>query len=227
MISPALQVQTFGYGIVANLLTPEQADALVADLYSVQQAAGTGNVRNLLRIPAVRTLANDPYIHDLIEKILGPGAKPVRGILFDKTPQENWNVLWHQDLSIAVKERYDIPGYGPWSVKDGVPHVQPPRTVLEQMLTIRIHLDDCGDDNGPLRVIPSSHTAGVLSSAAIEQWKQRSNIVTCTGPKGSALLIRPLLLHASGKATAPTRRRVIHLEYAATELNTALQWYET
>src|SRR5437868_2126166 len=99
MISPALQVQTFGYGILASVLAPAQADALAAELDAVQRAAGSGNVRNLLRVPGVRELAHNGYVRDVVDKVLGPGAKPVRAILFDKTPAENWSVLWHQDLS--------------------------------------------------------------------------------------------------------------------------------
>src|SRR5690348_17331497 len=116
MIAPSLQVQTFGYGVLADVLTPAQADALAAELDAVQQSAGEPNVRNLLRVPAVRQLADNLYLRDVLDKVLGPGAIPVRAILFDKTPDANWNVLWHQDLSIAVKEKRDVLGYGPWSV---------------------------------------------------------------------------------------------------------------
>ena len=148
----------------------------------------------------------------------------VRGILFDKTPGANWKVGWHQDLSIAVKKRVDVPGFGPWSEKAGVPHVQPPCAVLEQMLTIRLHLDECGEDNGPLRVLPGSHTKGKMAPQEIKAYRQATEPVICACPRGGALLMRPLLLHASSLATSPKHRRVVHLEFAAQPLPGGLEW---
>src|SRR5262245_7189469 len=86
-----------------------------------------------------------------VEPILGPGAFVVRGLFFDKTPRANWKVSWHQDLTIAVRVRIEAPGFGPWSLKAGVVHVQPPAEILERMATVRLHLDDCSESNGPLR----------------------------------------------------------------------------
>ncbi len=150
--------------------------------------------------------------------MVGPRFFPVRGILFDKTPQGNWKVPWHQDLSIAVASRVEVPGFEPWSIKDGVVHVQPPVQVLEAMVTLRLHLDDCGLDNGPLRVLPGTHLLGkVETPPAVPE-------VVCCLPAGGALLMRPLLMHASSAATGPGRRRVIHLEFACESLPGGLEW---
>lgn len=150
----------------------------------------------------------------------------MRGILFDKTPDANWKVAWHQDLSIAVRAKHDALGYGPWSVKAGIPHVQPPVNVLRSMLTVRLHLDECDERNGPLQVLPGSHVDGVLAPAEIETWRQRIKPVACLVPAGGALLMRPLILHASSPAKRPTHRRVIHIEYAAAELADGIEWYD-
>lgn len=133
---------------------------------------------------------------------------------------------WHQDRSIGVKQRLDAPGYGPWSVKAGVPHVQPPPSVLEQMLTLRIHLDHCGVDNGPLRVLPGSHARGILSDEMIAHLRSEVAPRDCTCLAGGALLMRPLLLHASSPAKFPAHRRVVHLEYSAGTLSDGLEWFD-
>jgi ectoine hydroxylase-related dioxygenase (phytanoyl-CoA dioxygenase family) len=148
----------------------------------------------------------------------------VRGILFDKLPGANWKVTWHQDLSIAVKERHELPGYGPWSVKEGVPHVQPPIEVLKKMLTLRLHLDDCFVDNGPVRVLAKTHDMGLLDTAKIAALRQQLPEIPATTSAGGILLMRPLLLHASSAAVAPKHRRVIHIEYAQSELPPPLKW---
>jgi ectoine hydroxylase-related dioxygenase (phytanoyl-CoA dioxygenase family) len=151
----------------------------------------------------------------------------VRGLLFDKTPEANWPVPWHQDLTIAVNARTEAPGYGPWTVKGGVPHVRPPIAVLEAMLTLRVHLDDCDATQGPLRVVPGSHTNGRLDAAEIRGWLDRVPPVNCLVPQGGVLLMRPLILHASSSATNPRHRRVVHLEYAATGLPGNVGWFES
>ena len=178
--------------------------------------------RNVLDIPAIAAVARLPAVRELIEPVLGKSARPVRGLLFDKTPQANWTVPWHQDRSIAVAGKIDIPGYGPWSTKAGVVHVQPPVEVLRSMLTIRIHLDDCGPDNGPLRVVPGTHhdllDAAMVDAAAAGP--QRA--LTC--PAGGAVLMRPLVLHASSPATSPNHRRGLDIEYSAGELPGGLRW---
>lgn len=181
--------------------------------------------RNLLALPEVRNLAALRAIRDLVEPVLGKDALPVRALFFDKTPEANWPVLWHQDLTIAVAERHDSEGWGPWSVKAGIPHVEPPPGLLAAMLTIRLHLDDCHADNGPLRVIPGSHNLGRLSRERIQTIRQQRPEVTCIAPEGSALLMRPLLLHASSPAKTPAHRRVLHIEFAPEDaLPAPLSW---
>lgn len=154
----------------------------------------------------------------MIDPVVGAGARAVRGIFFDKTPGANWPVPWHQDLSLAVAEKRDVDGWTAWSVKSGVHHVQPPAPILERMLTVRLHLDDCGADSGPLRVRPGTHAMGRLTREAIETTRDTIAEQTCCVKKGDALLMRPLLLHASSAATNPSHRRVIHLEYAPPDL---------
>jgi len=127
---------------------------------------------------------------------------------------------------IAVKEKHNVDGYGAWSVKDSIPHVRPPREVLEQMLTVRLHLDCCDSGNGPLRVIPGSHQGGIFSPDAIQRKQNETAEKVCCVERGGCVVISPLLLHASAKAIRPRRRRVVHLEFANVELPEPLDWYE-
>lgn len=186
---------------------------------------GVYAIRNLLEVlPAARAVARSPAVRALVEPVLGPDCFAVRAVLFDKTPAAPWKVAWHQDLSIAVCERVEAEGFGPWSVKAGVVHVQPPARVLEGVLAVRLHLDDCGEANGPLKVLPGSHASGRLGAAEIWRRRERGGAVTCVVPRGGALLMRPLLLHSSPAPTAPRRRRVVHFEFAAAPLPGGLRW---
>jgi Phytanoyl-CoA dioxygenase (PhyH) len=221
-----------GYLLVPGVLGAARVSALLDALDRVSEGAGAlrraGSVyglRNLLStLPEVRRLADSGELRAWVEPLLGREAFPVRGLLFDKPAHANWKVPWHQDLTIAVRERVDVPGFGAWSIKSGVAHVQPPVSVLERMLAVRLHLDDCGETNGPLRVLPGSHTHGRLDAAAIRQWREGAAPVACLASRGGIVLMRPLLLHASSPARAPEHRRVIHLEFAAGPLPGGLQW---
>ena len=149
----------------------------------------------------------------------------VRSILFDKTPEENWPVLWHQDLSIAVKGKKELRGYGPWSVKDGVAHVQPPSEVLQQMVTLRVHLDPSAESNGALRVIRSSNKSGKMKPSSVPAAVERGEEVVCACVPGDVLKMSPLILHASRRSEQPSRRRVLHFEYAHKDsLHPELRW---
>lgn len=224
-------VDHHGFAIVRSVLDQETIDWILAALGPT--GPGTGHtspgrryaIRNLLEVvPLVREVAASASVRRGVEPVLGPAAFPVQAIFFDKPPWANWKVPWHQDLTIPVKARIDVPGFGPWSVKGGVPHVQPPAEVLERLLIVRLHLDASTEENGPLRVIPGSHQHGKLSHAEIQRWRERQTEAMCLVPRGGALLMRPLLLHASSAARTPDHRRVIHLEYAADPLPGGLEW---
>jgi hypothetical protein len=180
--------------------------------------------RNLLEVPGIVEIAESRPVRSIIDPLLGASARPVRGILFDKTPEANWVVPWHQDLSIAVRERIDVEGYGPWSVKAGVVHVQPPVHILHRMVTIRLHLDDCLARHGPLRVIPGSHRK-ILDPISLSRAIETGPQVTCEVAAGGAVVVRPLIAHASSPAKELSHRRVVHLEYAGIDLPGGLRWH--
>ena len=220
-------VERDGWAVTAPVVPQLAVDRLVAELELVAASqAARGGVRNLLDVsPAVRGLAASPPVRSAAEAVLGPGCFAVRATLFDKTPEANWKVVWHQDVSIAVRERASVTGFGPWSEKAGVPHVQPPADLLERMLAVRVHLDDCGAANGPVRVLPGSHRVGRLSADAIDGWRAGAEPVDCLAERGAVLAFRPLLLHASSRASSPAHRRVVHFEFAAEELPEPLAWH--
>jgi ectoine hydroxylase-related dioxygenase (phytanoyl-CoA dioxygenase family) len=203
-------------------------DSVVAQLRATVApfaTSGRGGVRNLLDFGEIQALATLAPIRRLVSAALGAECFAVRALFFDKTPDANWKVIWHQDLTIATKERAEVADYGPWTEKSSVPHVQPPISVLERMLAIRVHLDPCGIENGPVRVLDGSHRLGRLSADAIDALRRREPQVDCIVEQGGVLAFRPLILHASSPSTAPAHRRVIHIEFATGELNPPLEWH--
>ncbi len=151
---------------------------------------------------------------------------PVRGIYFDKSADANWQVSWHHDLTVALRDHVEHPGFGPWSVKGGIPHAHAPAACLEQMLTVRLHLDDANETNGALRVLPGSHRFGRLTDEQANELCASVPEHLCVASAGAALLMRPLLLHASSRSSSGAHRRVLHLEYAGFRLPQELQWHE-
>lgn len=185
------------------------AEVLAGCLRLTEARVEGGGTRRLFeRIPELAELLTDVNG--------GPDMVLCRSILFDKTAESNWKVGWHQDVTLACEARFEREGWTNWTVKEGVPHVQPPVAVLEQMLTLRLHLDPCGADNGPLRVLFGSHRFGRLSAEEIQRLVGSQAAVDCLCEAGEILAMRPLLVHSSGSALRPGRRRVIHLEFCTT-----------
>jgi hypothetical protein len=210
-----------GIGYLPRFISPAECQNYLAALAPLAKAGD----RQLLLIPAIARLANSARLLDTVAPYLPGKPQLVRAIYFDKSPKVNWLVPWHQDLTIAVRENLDVPGYGPWSVKDGIPHVQPPVAVLESMITLRLHLDDTDETNGVLRVLPGTHRRGKLTAAEIAAARQDVTEFLCTATQGDAYLMRPLLLHASSRSTSDRHRRVLHFEYAGCELSGGLAWH--
>lgn len=228
------QLDSDGYAIIRGVAGPGAIEFLRSAFdhaasggAAARRAGAVYASRKALTIPAVRAWAASGPAYDLARSALGADARPVRGILFDKRPEANWPVAWHQDVTIAVRERRDVAGFGPWSVKAGTPHVQPPAAVLEQMVTVRLHLDDASRTNGALRVIAGSHRFGKLSRERVQRATGSARDVTCEVATGDVVLMRPLLLHSSAPSEAPHHRRVVHVEYASGPLADGLEWAET
>jgi hypothetical protein len=216
-------VTTDGFAIIPEVLAPAQVERL-RSLFAEVTTAGQ---RGILELAEIQELAEAPEILRCLQPYFATRPFPVRGIFFDKNlagAAANWLVPWHQDRTIVVQAKTAHAGFGPWSVKDGRPHVQPPAAVLESMLTIRLHLDPTDSSNGALRVLPGTHRSGFLSSAEISLQREQQAEFICEVSQGAALLMRPLLLHASGRSTSAVSRRVIHLEYASEPLPPGLDW---
>jgi ectoine hydroxylase-related dioxygenase (phytanoyl-CoA dioxygenase family) len=164
--------------------------------------------------PDVQRVAHDPRLLAIAGEFLGEFTVPFRATLFDKSPDRNWLVTWHQDTALPLEECRAAPDWGPWSVKSGITYAHAPARALCRVVALRLHFDDSGSDNGPLRVIPGTHRLGVLSDAALDQVVQRTSPVDCLVTAGGIVAMRPLILHASSKAETARPRRILHLEYA-------------
>jgi len=223
-----------GFAVVPDVLDAGTIDGILEGLerVSIEDVPGTRTgkaygIRNLLNVfPMARAIANDWRLVSLIDPAPNPRFRVVRGIFFDKHSEANWKVAWHQDLTIAVRRQCEVEGYGPWSVKAGITHVQPSVSVLENMIALRVHLDETDESNGALRVLPGSHKHGRLNAQDVQAWKERGPVVTCAVRKGGVMLMKPLLLHASSAALEPRHRRVLHFEYASCELEGGLEWFD-
>ncbi len=206
------------------VIEPATLCSIITSLATESNTHLRGGMRNLLDLPWVCELARSTPVREAASSVLGLDCFAVRGLFFDKSVDANWRVPWHQDLTVAVREKHEVEGFGPWSIKANVHHVQAPEILLTHMLAVRIHLDDCGPNNGPLRLIPNSHSIGILSPASIEKCVTDREPEVGVAEAGSILGFRPLLLHASSSASEPCHRRVIHLEFAAFTLPGGLEW---
>jgi ectoine hydroxylase-related dioxygenase (phytanoyl-CoA dioxygenase family) len=203
-----------GFAIVPGVVSEGEIAGLLAMLDQSGLPRSRAGLRHAMRNSGVATLAGDARLMAMAREVLGSGAFPFRATLFDKSPTSNWLVVWHQDTALPLRERQDIPGWGPWSIKDGVNYAHAPASALRQVLALRLHLDDSARENGPLRVLPGTHTRGVFDDDALHELARRIAAVDCLVPRGGILLMRPLVVHASSKSKSNAPRRVLHIEYA-------------
>jgi ectoine hydroxylase-related dioxygenase (phytanoyl-CoA dioxygenase family) len=211
-------VEESGFAVIPQMLSLHDVARLLDNLSQGALRRSKAGVRHALKHDAVAAVARDPRVLGIAEEILGRDAFPFRATLFDKSPNANWLVVWHQDTALPLRERREVPGWGPWSVKEGVTYAHAPASALCKVVALRIHLDDSTPENGPLRVLPRTHTLGVLTDNAIHHLAAEGSATDCLVPAGGVLVMRPLLVHSSSKLRREISRRVLHIEYAATPI---------
>lgn len=214
-----------GVAIAPQIFSSTEIQTLINVTETLVNSNSPYGIRNILdKSPIIKKLVSSDTLLNLVKPVLGNKIQIVRAIYFDKVPKANWYVTWHQDVTIAVLEKYEVSGYSAWSYKENIWHVQPPVNILENMLTLRIHLDKANEDNGVLEVIYGSHKMGRLDQTQEEKILKENDPSLCICEAGDILLMHPLILHASKKSKNPLHRRVIHIEYAGIELDKPLQW---
>jgi len=203
---------------------PGAALSVLADLEAALARWPDGN--SGIRIagdPAIRKVL-DGEICGLVAALADRPVFPVRATYFDKNDTNNWSLGWHQDRTIAVAERAELSGFGPWTTKQGILHVQPPFEIIAGLRTIRIHLDPTPQDNAPLLVAAGSHRLGLIPAGEADAIAKSREVMTCLAQRGDVWAYHTPVLHASERSAAGQRRRVLQVDYAAEPLPTPLNW---
>ena len=217
----SLMLDRDGAQLFPNLLN----DNLLADLERILSSRP--------RQPGVRIrghqelsdwISHKSPVGKLVSTCLQAEAQPVRAILFDKNPETNWALGWHQDRTIAVRERIGVEAYRNWTLKAGTAHVEPPFQVLERMITVRVHLDDVDSDNGPLLIVPGSHRLGRLVEAEIGPVVEAGGSVACLARAGDVWVYSTPILHSSEASRRATKRRVLQVDFSSENLPGGLRW---
>ena len=215
-----------GYQIIKQLITPATVVNLrqaIADTIESQSDYGVRQLHH--RVSLVDELANSELITNILRQQTNHAQfRLIKAIYFNKNARHNWSVPWHQDKTIAVRNKAEVPGFKNWTVKQGVTHVQPPLEVLAKITAIRIALDDTNASNGGLKILPRSHI-GILNQTQINCITKQRSSLSLNMKAGDALMMHPLTLHSSNKSINHNPRRIIHLEYSSGDLPIGLTWY--
>lgn len=196
------------------VLPDGECEGLITALVRNEAGRSRAGIRHLMADATVARLAIDQRLLGIARGALGETATPFRATLFEKSGRSNWLVVWHQDTALPLASYVDSPTWGPWSMKNGIRYAHAPDWALARIVALRIHLDASYNDNGPLRVIPGSHRAGVLTDEEVFRMAQQKPNVECLVGRGGVMAMRPLLIHSSSKAQSSKPRRVLHIEYA-------------
>jgi ectoine hydroxylase-related dioxygenase (phytanoyl-CoA dioxygenase family) len=207
-------VEQDGFVVIPGVLDAKETAEILSGLEGASHHRSRAGIRHLLSNSEVAALARDSKLVGIASEVLGGQALPFRATLFDKSPDANWLVVWHQDTALPLRNRKETPGWGPWSVKEGICYAHAPTHALNQVIALRVHFDDSTAQNGPLRVLPGTHKLGVLSDDEVSQVSTERSAVDCLVSRGGVLAMRPLLIHSSSKSQNNLPRRVLHIEYA-------------
>jgi len=226
------EVEANGFAVIDTIYTDREIGDIISVIEKTEargetfrKSADLFAIRQFLKeIPDVLPLLLNSRLKDVISTIFGSDYFVVKSIYFDKPAASNWYVAYHQDLTISVDQKSDIQNFGPWTVKQNQFAVQPPLQILENIYTIRIHLDETNKDNGALKVVPQSHSKQIYRPETIN-WETETETI-CNVNKGGIMIMKPLLLHSSGRTINNGRRRVIHIEFSSAQLPEPLQWAE-
>lgn len=214
-----------GFELVQQFISVAQVQILLNEITATHDQKSIHGLRNAeKKFTCIANLIRSDKVLAKAKAVLGKDPQLVRALLFDKTPDKNWLVAWHQDKTVSVNNKQYIEGWGPWTIKDGTHHVQPSEAVLNDMVTFRIHLDETNAQNGCLKVIPKSHSRGVLKQTDIDETIVQTEFIECEAKAGDMLIMKPLILHASSKAVSPYHRRVIHIEFSGYKLPDGMVW---
>jgi ectoine hydroxylase-related dioxygenase (phytanoyl-CoA dioxygenase family) len=208
-------IEEHGFAVVPQVLSTRELIPILVSLADLEPPRGKAGIRHVVNHPTVKVVAQNPRLLEMAQAVLGNTAFPFRATLFDKTPEGNRLLSWHQDTALPVQDRIETPGWSTWQEKEGVLYAQAPASALEQVLALRLHLDDCSEQNGPLRVIPGTHGLGILSEAEIERHATYDDPTDYVAARGGIVAMRPLVIHASSRSRSQAPVRVLHIEYAA------------
>ncbi|WP_417353426.1 phytanoyl-CoA dioxygenase family protein [Flavobacterium alkalisoli] len=226
------EISNNGFTVLNNIYTKQETEDIAAIINSTKNTGDTFRkskdlfaIRQFLKeIPDVQPLVFNGKLKTIISALFGNDYFSIKSIYFDKPGNSNWFVAYHQDLTISVDKKTEIENFGPWTVKQNQFAVQPPIEILENIFTIRIHLDDTDENNGALKVIPGSHLKKIYRPETID-WNTEKE-VTCNVDKGGVMIMKPLILHSSARTVNNSNRRVIHIEFSNMELPKEIKWAE-
>jgi ectoine hydroxylase-related dioxygenase (phytanoyl-CoA dioxygenase family) len=214
-----------GFEIIENVYSEREVNEILklVEFKGVENKFGVREF--LVDNPEIADKVFTNMLIEIIERISPNCDKSIKSIYFDKPPSANWIVNWHQDLTINLENKIEVEDFKNWRVKEERTVVQPKREILESIFTIRIHLDDCTEENGALRVIEESHKNGVIE---IKEWmkNKEGEERICEVKKGGIVIMKPLILHSSRRTENQKNRRVIHIEFTDKDLPIGLNWKE-
>lgn len=229
------QIESEGFVIINNVFSLEEIENIIQEIEkqtvnkdkneSYRESADLFAIRQFHKeIPNIVSLVLNQKLKSIIRENFGTDYFITKSIYFDKPPESNWFVAYHQDLTISVDKKVFIENFKHWTVKQNQFAVQPPEAILDKNFTIRIHLDPTTAQNGALKVINKSHQKGIVRTENLDLENKKETL--CEVEKGGLMIMKPLLFHASNKTTNNQRRRVIHIELSNQMLPSTLEWSE-
>lgn len=219
------QYQDQGYVLIPDALSPAEVRELQATTDRIAaQAAGLTEENSLFDFEAAHTpevpmvqrlkkphrvdplyfaLAKHPVIFTLVQRICGENMRLSHSKINMKAAREGSPLEWHQDWAFA-------------------PHTNMSTCVASVMI------DDVSLENGAMQVLPGSHKGPLFDHhdpelgfvGAVDIAAQKVDIggaASLVGAAGTVSIHHPMTMHGSGANRSGRQRRILFLEYAASD----------
>jgi phytanoyl-CoA hydroxylase len=152
--------------------------------------------------PLFREFVQNPKLLRILQQLLGPAVRLHGSKINIKAPQGGAAVEWHQDWAFY-------------------PHTN------DDVLAVGVMLDDCLMENGPLMILPGTHSGPVYDhhhegyfAGAMDPERyglDPAQAVALTAPAGSMSFHHARVLHASAQNTSTRSRWLLLYEFTAAD----------
>ena len=167
-------------------------------------------------LPDLKTLLINMNLKKIIES-LGEGYSLIRSAYFDNRVSKPEKTVWRQRRRLTFPVKIEGADYSNWQLEGDFFSAEPPARIMQDMVIVRIHLDDSDQNNGELKIFKGSHSQ-ILDHSAIKVITENGLPSNCGILAGGIQILKPFILQSETKRSRSKKNRIIELTFSSSDL---------